>query len=598
MIQLMPKKAMTYLFVCLLLFTSCAGDSGGNSDGKSSKTEYPDRVVVHNLSDPEGLHPTNVSDASATEMRKYLMQKLLSIDNTTLKLEPWMAAKLPTVEEKDGGMVITYELREGMTWDDGKPITPRDVEFSFMTIKNPKVDAPWLRPYYGFIKDFVYDKDNPLKFQLICDEKYMLWDHVTGNDGFVFPEHIYDPNGYMKDFSLKDLVDETGPAATSEKNIKFAQDYNDVKYHRTIINGSGPYKFVEWQTNQRVIFEKKENWWGDKFKDTGNMYFTTGPKTVIYETVNDLTTAITALKAEDLDVMASIRPNDWVKLPDSDKFNENYVRSDPPFLIYSYIGMHIKNPLLRSKKTRQAMAHLVDADVLNETVLYGLQYRIVGPISKAYGDDYNNDLTLYPFDTEKAKQLLAADGWEDTDGDGILEKMIDGRRRPFKITFFYNQGNDIRKSVGLSFKESARLAGIDITVSSLEWSVFLERLKLHQIDLWYGAWVFDPRPSDPKQIWHTDSYTSGGSNYTGFGNAETNALIESIRRELDPAKRKALYMKWQEILHEEVPYIFLYSANRRNAIHKRFANISEGARDPGFYAGGFQMAKGFSATAN
>jgi len=598
MIQFMTKKAITYLFACLFLFASCASGGGDGKSSSSGKTEYPDRVVIHNLSDPDGLHPTNSTGASSTTIRNHMFQKLLSIDYTSLELQPWLAAKMPTVEEKDGGMIITYELKKGLEWDDGKPITARDVEFSIMCIKNPKVDAPHLRPYYGFIKDFVYDKDNPQKFQLICDEVFMLWDHSTGNDGYVFPEHLYDPNGYMKDFSLKDMIDENTAAVKSSKNIKFAQDFNDVNFHRTAINGSGPYKFVEWQTNQRVIMELKEDWYGDKFKGTGNQFFTTGPQKVIFETVNDMTTAITALKAEDLDVVQSVRPNDWVKLPDSDKFNENYIRSTPDFLTYSYIGIHTKNPLLRGKKTRQALAHLIDADVINETVLYGLNYRIVGPISKAYGDDYNNDLPLYQFDTEKAKQLLAADGWEDSDGDGILDKVIDGKRRPFKTTFYYNQGNAIRKSVGLTLQESARLVGIDIGVSSLEWSVFLERLKQHKIDLWYGAWVFDPRPSDPKQIWHTDSYTSGGSNYTGFGNAETNALIEAIRSELDPGKRKALYMKWQELLHEEVPYVFLFSGKRRNAIHKRFTNLKEGARNPGYYSGGFQMAKGFSATVN
>jgi len=593
--RLISGLLMLSLF-CVVGCTSGDG-SGGGKDGKSSSKEYEDRVVVHNLSDPDGLHPTNSTGAASTNIRKYFLQKLLSIDNNSLELEPWMAVNMPTMEETEKGMIITYELRDDMTWDDGKKITPRDVEFSIMCIKNPKVDAPHLRPYYGFIKDFKYDKDNPMKFQLICDEKFMLWDHSTGNDGFVFPEHIYDPNGYMKDFKIADFADENSSAVKSQENIKFSQDYNSTKFHREILSGSGPYKFIEWQTNQRIIFEKKENWWAKDIV-SDNMYFDVGPQKVIYETVNDRTTALTALKAEKLDVIKQLRSNDWVKLPDSEKFNKNYNRSNPDFLTYSYIGLHVKNPVLRGKKTRKALAHLVDADRINKSIFYNLNTRIVGPISPLRKDEYNSGIKGYTFNPDKAKQLLAEDGWSDSDGDGILDKVIDGRKRPLKINFLYNQGNNERKAVGLAIQDAVKRVGIDMQVNSLEWSVFLQRLKEHKVDMWYGAWVFDPRPSDPKQIWHSDSYTSGGSNYTGFGNPASDDLIKKIRGELDPGKRAQLYQKWQELLHEEVPYIFLYTTKRRNAIHKRFTNINEGARDPGFYAGGFQYGKGASAIHN
>jgi len=119
------------------------------------------------------------------------------------------------------------------------------------------------------------------------------------------------------------------------------------------------------------------------------------------------------------------------------------------------------------------------------------------------------------------------------------------------------------------------------------------KLEAHEIQMWYGGWVFDPRPSDPKQIWHTESY-NGGSNYTGFGNEDTDALIESIRAELDPAKRSVLYKRWQEILNEEVAYIFMNTGKSRMGIHKRFENINLSRRNPGFYPGGLKLRDGYS----
>lgn len=577
-------------------FNSCAsGDSGGDASSKV----YEDKLVVHNLSDVQGLHPTNNSGAAATEVKRYMFQKLLGVDFSSLQLVPWLAASLPTVEVTgdEEGMIINYELKEGAVWDDGRPITPRDVEFSFMCAKNPKVKAPHLRPYAEFLSDFKYDEDNPLKFQFIANKVYFLWDHVTGNDFQIFPEHVYDPNGRMKDLSLKDFADPNGKVAASENNEAFAREYNDVKFNREVVSGSGPYKYVDWQTNQRLIMERKDNWWGEKYKST-NMFFQDGPAEIVYETVNDMTTALTAMKAEKLDAMQAIRPNDWVKLPDSKKFNANYNRSSPPNLYYSYLGLHTKNPKLAGKKTRQAFAHVVDVDKLNESILYNLNKRVIGPVPIMMKNDYNTNIRPYPKDHAKAKQLLKEDGWEDSDGDGILDKIIEGKRQPLSIDFTYNQGNDIRKSVGLAFKEEARQVGIDINVNSLEWSVFSERLKQHKIDMFYGAWSYDARPSDPKQIWHTDSYNSNGSNYVGFGNAETDQLIADIRKELDPAKRAKLYYRFQEILHDECAYLFLFTADRRNAQHKRFTNINEGARDPGFWGGGMQLAKGFSMKDN
>ncbi len=608
----MKRTCLSFLMLfAACLFIGCGGESsadGGSAGGDSgssgpAKTEFEDKVIIHNLSDPEGLHPSNVSDASATETKRFIMQKLLFIDFESLELQPWLASKLPELEITDlgggkKGMNITYELRKEAKWDDGTPVSPADVEFSFKSIINPKTDAATLRPYLDYIIDFKTYPDNPQKFTFVCDDTYMLWDHVTGNDVWIIQKKIYDPNGLSDKFSIPDFRKKGSKVAEDSDNLKFAENYNSIKYHREkgFVAGSGPYTFDSWTTGQRIILKRKADWWGSAVKD-GGMMFQDGPKEIMYETINDMTTALTALKAGKLDIMTSLRPKQWVDdVEKSKKFKANFNKSAPPFPYYSYIGMDNRQPKFSGKKTRQALAHLVDADGINKTLLYNQHYRIVGPISKS-DKAYHNGLKPYAFDVEKAKKLLEEDGWSDTDGNGIIDKVIDGVKQDFKVEFSFNQGNDTRKKVGLAMKETFRQAGIDMTVASVEWSVFLERLKKHDIEMWYGAWVFDTRPSDPKQIWHTESY-NGGSNYTGFGDAKSDKLIADIRKEMDNDKRDELYKQWQELLYDECPYIFLYGANRRNAIHKRFTEVNEGARDPGYWAGGMTLAKGFSNSAN
>ncbi len=576
----------------LLLLLGCGGSEGGDT----SKKEYKDQVIVHNLSDPEGLHPQCTSDASATEIKRYMFQKLLDYNHEDLQLIPLLAKDLPQMEVvgDNEGMLITYEIRPEAVWDDGTPVTAKDVEFSMKAVKNSKVDAASIRPYIEFVNDFKYYPENPKKFTLICNKINFLWDHVTGFDVTISPKHIYDPEGKSDAFTFKQIASGADEVINDPKNIAFGKEYSSTKYQREMLSGSGPYKFVSWDTGRRIVMERKKDWWGDKLEGV-NMYFAKGPQKVIYETVNDYTTALTAMKGEKLDVVNSIPPKNWTDLPKSEKFTKNYDMHDPQTLIYSYVGLHTREPKFKDKKTRQALAHLVDVDQINENILYGLNKRIVGPISPSFPKDYHSGLSLYQYDLKKAKALLAEAGWEDANEDGLLDKMIDGKRTDFKITFNYNQGNDIRKNVGLAFQESARQVGITVEVIPMDWSVFLEKLKQHEVEMWYGAWVMDPRPSDPKQIWHTESY-NGGSNYTGFGDAKSDKLIEDIVSELDPAKRSVLYKKWQELLHEEVPYIFMFNSGQRLAIHNRFSNLGLSSRDPGHYPGGYTVASGASAS--
>lgn len=602
-----PIKFLSlFAAIVAFCFMGCVGGDGNGSGGtqtqggsSSNNKTYKDQVICHQLSDPTGLNPTNTSDGGASTVKRVLFQHLLDY-GSDLKLKPVLAEKIPTVEKTpDGGMIFEYVIREGATWDDGKPITGEDVAFTFKAAINPKVNAASIRPSLGFLSDIKTYKDNPRKVTFIAKELDFMWDHVTGTDVVIAPKHIYDPKGLSDKFTFAQIAKGDKKAIDSPDNRAFAEEYNNIKYQREIVVGSGPYKLKEWNTDQNIIVERKDNWWGDKILGT-NMYFAKGPKIIKYQTVNDQNSAITALKGEELDALHAIRARDWLEdIKKSDKIAENFNLIDPPLLYYSHIGLNTRMPKLRDKRVRQALAHLVDVDLINETLVYGMATRVIGPIHPSAKEDYNNSIKHYDFSVEKAKALLKEAGWEDTDGNGIVDKVIDGKRTDLKLSFNYNQGNDIRKNIGLTMKEAARQAGVELEVIPMEWSVFSEKLKANKIPMWYGGWVFDPRPHDPKQLWHTSSY-GGGSNYTGFGNAETDKLIEQIRGELDPVKRSALYKKWQEILHDETAYIFMFTGNNRMAVHNRFdqGSVNASGRNPGYHPLSFQIAKGFSGTIN
>jgi len=137
------------------------------------------------------------------------------------------------------------------------------------------------------------------------------------------------------------------------------------------------------------------------------------------------------------------------------------------------------------------------------------------------------------------------------------------------------------------FQESARNIGLKINPVPLEFTVMIEKTRAHNFDMYYGIWSSPPTESDPKQIWHTDSY-NGGSNYVGFGTPESDQLIDDLRRELDVDKRGEIYKKLQAMIDKDAPYIFMSATQNRVAINKKFKAQQSGI-NPGYFAPGLQM---------
>ncbi len=586
------KKALkiTLISATAITMASCGGSKSGNSENGEKLNNWDNPAVInHELSDPQMLNPVNSTDASAGYIQSNIFQSLLSIDFKTLELIPVLAKSRPEiVENNEGGLNFTYEIRPEAKWDDGTPITAKDVEFTLKVIKAPGVDNFSAKPYYEFLQDIKFYEDNPKKFTLITNSVYVLGEIMSG-DFSIIPKKVYDPEGILDNYTLKQISEDFEALKEDENLKKFAENFNSEKYQREkdFIIGSGPYKLKEWQTGQKIVLERKKDWWGDALEGE-NVYFEAYPPELVYQTINDQSTALVALKGGNIDVMRGIKPKDFKDLPNSPKFQANFNAHTPPQMAYSYIGLNMRNPKFADVATRKAFAHLVDLNKIIKNVVYGYATPAIGPIHPSKKKFYNNSLKPYEFNPAKAKELLEQAGWKDSNGNGTLDKMIDGQLTEFEVTYIYNNGNDTRKNIGLLLQEEARKVGIKVNVNSLDWSIFLEKTKNHDFDLYCGGWVSSPIPSDPKQIWHTASY-NGGSNYVGFGNDQTDALIDSIRVTIDDDKRAEMLKEFQEILHNEVPYIFLYYPQERIAIHKRFLNAETSALRPGYHVASFKL---------
>lgn len=576
------NKYSLFLLGSVCFFWSC----GTNTKNKKSNNA----VIVHSPVNPEMLNPLLYSDAQSSYILRNMFQGLLDLDPKSLAVVPVLAKERPTMEVlPNGQMKINYTIKEDAKWDNGTPITAKDVAFTLKVIKNPAVNNPHIKVYYESIVDFLFDSINDKKFTILFNEKTSSAELGSGDYGII-PEYFYDPQGLMKNYTIAQLVINSAQLANDKNIIDFATDYNSEKRMRdpSAIAGSGPYRLVEWITDQKVVLEKKENWWGSAHEKecTG---FEAYPDKITYKVVTDLTSALVALKAGDMDVMNSIKPKDFSELVKTEKFTEKFNTHTPLMLAYTFFGINTLRPQFKDVKVRQAIAHLVDIKRINETTMYGYAQPSIGPVNPYQKAAYNNDIKPYEYDVELAKKLLADAGWKDLDGDGVLDKMIDGKKITFTIDFIYNAGNDVRKKSALLFQEDARKAGIKVNVLQQEWSVFIENCKKHNFDMHYGAWVSAPVLSDYKTLYYTKSSLDGGANYSSFGNQVSDALIDSIHVELNEEKRNNMHKRMQQLLHDEVAHIFICSPTERIAISKRFDNALPSIVRPGFYEAGFKV---------
>lgn len=547
-----------YLLLLSTLLQSCKGS-------KSSKNE----IVAHELADPDKLLPYASTSANSTAIERFIFQKLIDWDYDKQEFVGMLAVARPTISDYGNGLKLDYEIRPEAIWDNGSPITGHDVAFSFKAALNPKTNCEAIRPYLDFIADVIIDSMNPKKFSVISNQKYILVEEYSGY--WVLPEYIYDKDKIMRTFTIADFRDKKKQETLKgDKDIlRFADEFNSQKFSREkgFVVGSGPYEFEEWVTGSKLTLKKKKDWWGRKTNDSFLKNY--GIADVIkYKIINDWKTATTAIKGKELTVAKSVEFKIFNDLKQDEKFKENFYSYQPTAPQYYYIGINQSNPKLSDKAVRLALAHAVDKNQIISTLLYGLGTPVESMVQpdKKY---YNKNLKPYEYNLELAAKILDDAGWKDSDGDGIRDKVINGKKLNLEIQYKYNSGNDTRKNIGLIYKENLKKIGVELNIVAKEWTVFLEDTKKHDFEIYCGAWVGDPNVEDPKQIWHTESAT-GGSNYVSYGDAISDKMIDDIRSELNEAKRDALYLQFQEKVHKDIPYIFLFAPLERIAISKKY----------------------------
>ncbi len=524
-----------------------------------------DWIIQRELADPQSLNPITLQDATGREFSLHVFERLMwGADRLDYDLEPWIAEGMP--EETPDHLTYTYKLKKNVTFSNGKPLTGKDVIFSYKALMNPLVDAAQQRQGIDMLKnaELVGGDEFTVKFTL--SRPYFKAPYVLP-DLQIMSMEAADPEGLTDKYTFEECKD----VATAQKNPvmkKFADHFNSQEMNREPKNliGSGPYIFEKWETGQWVHFKRNPNYWNTKAVH-GMVY----PEKLVIRVIQDQSAATVSAKNREIDLMYVTKPVDFVKeLANPEQFGMK--KADPFEPVFNYLGYNQANILFKDSVVRWALAYIVDRKSIIEKVQFNLGIPTQSPVYFGDKDHYNPDLPEIQYDPEKSKKLLEEAGWKDTDGNGILDKTIDGKKVEFKFTYLLNT-NEQRKQTCLVIADAMKKIGIIAEIQTLEWSVFLEKLKKHEFDAYMGAWVLTDYPPDQYQIYHSSQSKNDGSNYVSYNNPIADKLMEEYRSEFDKAKRIEIMKKIQKVLYDTQVYTFLWTPKAKYVYGERFKNV-------------------------
>jgi peptide/nickel transport system substrate-binding protein len=510
---------------------------------------------------------------------------------------PDMAIKMEERKSADGhGVEYWIHLRDNVFWQPlsknffpsgfdlsdhflkKHPVTADDFKFYFDAVMNPYISAMGavsLRPYLQDIIEFrVVDK---LTFVVRWKEKKFL--QPDGKEVFK-PKYVaklltgslrplasfvyqYYPNG-------KKIIENDKDPEIYRKDAIWAQGFNQ-HWARNIIVSCGPWLF-DGRTDRQINFKRNRDFYFPlaALVEGREIQFKESPDNVWQDFKGNKLTTYSILPDQLLELQNFLKSPQYAEQV---KQNARIKRLDFFSRSFTYIGWNEKKPFFKSAKIRRALTMAIDRQRIIQQYLNGMAMEITGPLYP-FDKAYDKNIKPWPYDVQKAKQLLEEEGWYDHNGDGIIDKVIDGQDVPFRFTLTYISRSTLGKNIAEFIATSLKEIGIDARTNGLDIPDITAKINDKNFDALLMAWSLGSPPDDPRQIWYTDKGDEkGSSNYIGFSNQEVDKIIDQLDYESDPQQRIELYHRFQQIIHEEAPYIFLDTPKTAFLYREKLQNV-------------------------
>jgi len=509
------------LFFLIFFAFLCA--CGG---GRSSLP--PDTLVIGIIGDMDTVNDYASHSAFTSDLTKNLYLQLMEeqpdFTEKPPSFKPMLASSWDISED---GTVYTVHLREGVTWSDGTPVTSEDILFTHNAATSEEMG--WSgRGSKASIERVEAPDPQTVVFTLTHSYPYALMDI---NEGKILPAHVW-------------------------KKIP-PEDWVNHDFSKNMVV-SGPYTLTDWRRGESILLSANPSYYRKGYPKINH---------ILFQIIPDQNSLLQQLLAGTIDVMAVIPPKDAVKVKESQ--NVRLVQFGD--IQYGYIGWNLTNPLFRSKEVRRALTMGIDRESIVQTVWYGYAKVAASPIIADFWA-HNNEVKPLPYDPETARQILKEQGWEDHDGDGILDRD----NQPFAFTLITNSGNKIRNDIAVLVQRDLGTLGIKVNIQLLDFNPFIQRLMGKEFDACVNGLAVATK-LDFRDLWHTDAIDpEQGINVVSYSNPEADRLLAEVV-ELPLDRQKPLWDQIQAIIAEDLPFTFLYENDRLNGVSTRVTHFEMNA---------------------
>ena len=556
---------LTLLLVSALLFSACAQPTAiapedlpaaaGEAAAAVSEAAAPGggEAVRGGVwteatsADASTLNPILGADASSSDVYGLLFPGLIATDPFSGAIVPERSMS-ESWDVSDDGLVWTFNLRDGIFWSDGEQITADDFKFTYDAIASDNVETVRKSNLEGIGSIEVID---PLTIEVTFDK--VQCDGLNNLGLGWLPSHLY-----ADDFS--DIM-------TSPLNEEPAVS-------------AGPFVFQSWARDDNTILVRNEDYWQGAPNMDGK----------IFRIVPDPGARLAQLQSGEVDV-TGIQPEQIATVDGDPSLNRFNARDDG----YIYVGLNLADPenpqpgqdeegnlieqdphpILNEHAVRLAMAHALDYQSIIDNVYLGQGYPIASNVLPAVEWAHDPSIEPYAYDPELSAQILDEAGWIDSDGDGVRDR--DGQT--LSLSLMTNAGNTTREDMGVLVQDQLNALGFDITFEAIDFGTLVDQLLGQTFDMVIIGWTGLGTDPNDESFWHTENDVPGSSfNFVSFQNERVNELLKegvSIPG-CAPEDRAPYYQEIQQIIHDEIPYLFVSGSIGNTGYSADWAGIDPG----------------------
>jgi peptide/nickel transport system substrate-binding protein len=504
-------------------------------------------------SEPDKINYYLTNDGLASRIDRYVHERLFTINpDDPQELWPELAVAWETSEDK---LAYRFHLRKGVEFSDGSPFDADDVVFTYEAMMDPAVEAEHLRPSFDLVESV--RKLDRYTVEVRMRKRYWKALRQFGYNLRLLPNEFFEREIPRRAAALgrKD-------ASATPGEPGFAAAFN--AFARDMPPGTGPYAWREgesWVTNQHLtLFPFSGAWLRELNPDHYRV------ENLRWRIIKDDVARQEEFRKGTLDTLVVDHDAWYDRLRNDPTILEiaNHFIYDHIGLLYSFLAFNCRRPPFDDPAVRRAVAHLVDRETILRDLHRGHGQIAVCPTKPIYRE-YSRDLEPRRFDAGRAAEILAAAGWKDSDGDGLLDKG----GRPLEFSFSVPQARTFFRTVTTLLQEACQKAGIRVNANPKEWSLFLEDFYKRNFDLVCLVHSANDPWIDPYEMFHSSQAGERAGNFSGWIHPEVDRLVEAMQEEFDDAKRAEMFHRLNRLFDEEVPFFLLVHSEVGVLVNKR-----------------------------